>query len=368
MLPPATLLASRPIAQPPRSSRIPIVARGADGPSLDAPPVVLSHAMRRLYKLAERAARARLPVLVLGPTGSGKELIARSVHASSGHRNGPFSAINCAAIPPSLIESLLFGHERGAFTGAERQSPGIFEVARGGSVFLDEVGELSLPAQAALLRVLEQRRLVRVGGVHEIAIDVRVIAATHRDLSAMVAQGSFRDDLLFRLQGIELAVPPLRERSEEIAPLAERFLRDACESWGAAARGFAPDVVAAFHRYAWPGNVRQLRNVVEHAAALASGEVIQLCDLPAALQHTPASATPSQISQAQAAHTQTSESRLPSLAERVKRYERELIAEALERTQGSHRKAAELLGLPRRTLAHKVHQHGLAAAGDKQPR
>jgi DNA-binding NtrC family response regulator len=221
-----------------------------------AAPVVASDNMRRLYDLVARVARTTLPVLVLGETGSGKELVAHAVHQHSPRSKGPFKALNCATIPANLLESVFFGHERGAFTGADRQAPGIFEQAQGGTVFLDEVGELSAQAQAALLRVLETRRLVRVGGNREIEVDVRVVAATHRDLSAMVRAGTFREDLMFRLDALTLRVPPLRERKEEIAPLAELFLARASEQWGTGTKRLSEDARESLEAYAWPGNVR----------------------------------------------------------------------------------------------------------------
>jgi transcriptional regulator with PAS, ATPase and Fis domain len=320
--------------------------------------LVVSPCMRRLYDLVERAARAPLPVLVLGETGAGKELIARAVHERSHRNKAPFKTLNCATIPANLIESVLFGHERGSFTGADRQVPGIFEQAHGGSVFLDEVGELSPQAQAALLRVLELRRVVRVGGTREIEVDVRVIAATHRDLAAMVRAGTFREDLMFRLDALSLNVPPLRERKEEIMPLAELFLARARQRWTPTARRFSHDAVQALIGYAWPGNVRQLKNVVERAAAVCAAEVIGLDDLP------------HQLGQERTSDSVHDSGTLP---ERVREFEIALICEALEKAHGNQAQAARLLGVPRRTLAHKVHAYDLlqrrdlAVVGERWP-
>lgn len=302
--------------------------------------LVISPCMRRVYELVARVACTPLPVLVLGETGVGKELIARAVHAQSDRCRASFRALNCATIPVHLIESVLFGHERGAFTGAERQAAGVFEQAHGGSIFLDEVGELSLHAQAALLRVLELRRVVRVGGTREIEVDVRVIAATHRDLCAMVSAGTFREDLMFRLDALSVSVPPLRERREEILPLAELFLARARAAWNATARSFSASASELLAAWPWPGNVRQLKNVVERAAVVCAEEVIDIVDLPDRLRRERL-AEPA------------------SLPERVRELEVALIREALVKTRGNQAQAARLLGVPRRTLAHKAHAYDL---------
>jgi two-component system response regulator AtoC len=321
-----------------------------------ATPVVASPCMARLYELVARVARTNLPVLVLGETGSGKELVAQAVHQKSPREKGPFKALNCATIPANLIESVLFGHERGAFTGADKQAPGIFEQAHGGTVFLDEVGELSERAQAALLRVLETKRVVRVGATKELEVDVRVVAATHRDLASMVREAKFRQDLMFRLDALSLRVPPLRERREEIAPLARLFLERARVEWGALASGFSQDALDVLEVYAWPGNVRQLRNTIERAAAVCAANEVDVLDLDDRL-----------LLEAPAADTgeppETRGTRAPeafrALPDRVREFEVGLIREALGRAQGNQAQAARILGVPRRTLAHKVHAFGL---------
>lgn len=309
--------------------------------------------MLRLYDLVERVAPTTLPVLIQGETGTGKELVARAVHEKGPRPGAPFKALNCATIPATLIESVLFGHERGAFTGAQRQAQGVFEQAQGGTVFLDEIGELSAHAQAALLRVLEERRIVRLGSAREIEIEARIVAATHRDLAAMVSAGTFREDLMFRLDALSLRVPPLRERREEIIPLAELFLARARSKWRVAPVRLSEDASDALLSYGWPGNVRQLKNVVERAAVVCAGDVIQLEDLPPQVwldAEGPASS-------AQDAPCSTEFRPLPL---RMRDFELDIIREALQKARGNQSQAARLLGIPRRTLASKVHAYGLA--------
>jgi DNA-binding NtrC family response regulator len=315
-----------------------------------AAPVVVSPCMRRLYEVVSRAARTTLPVLVLGETGSGKELVAQAVHQRSPREKGPFKALNCATIPANLIESVLFGHERGAFTGADKQTQGLFEQAQGGTVFLDEVGELSEKAQAALLRVLEAKRIVRVGGTREIEVDVRIVAATHRDLTEMVKEGRFREDLMFRLDALSLRVPPLRERQEEIGPLARLFFERAREGWGAQVSGLSDDALEVLEAYRWPGNVRQLKNVIERAVAICAGNFIEVEDLPEQVLALP---------DPRVEPPTGAGSGFRSLPDRVREFEAGLIREALERAHGNQAQAARILGVPRRTLAHKAHVLGV---------
>ena len=228
----------------------------------DAPGVVVKNAaMKQVMATVKRLAQSTIGVLIHGETGTGKEVIARAIHEGGPRKKQPLRCINCAAIPGTLIESVLFGHEQGAFTGADKSARGIFEQADGGTVLLDEIGELAASAQAALLRVLETKKVTRVGGDKEIDVDVRVIAATHRDLEAMVEAGRFRQDLLYRLNTMTLRIPPLRERVDEIRPLAERFLKEARRQAGTDVRAIDPQALAALERYPWPGNVRELRNV-----------------------------------------------------------------------------------------------------------
>jgi len=319
-------------------------------------PVIAAPSMQRLYALIDRIARTTLSVLVLGETGAGKELASRAVHERSTRASGPFVAINCASIPQNLVESVLFGHERGAFTGASEKRAGVFEQAHGGSVFLDEVGELSASVQAALLRVLETKEITRVGSTKEIDVDVRIIAATHRDLATMVAAGTFREDLMFRLDALSVRVPPLRERVEEIEPLAVRFLEQARSEWGALPRSFDGDALAALRRYAWPGNVRQLKNVVERAAVVCPRELVMLEDLPDALLQAsdPASAPDAVDSRQDLAQSSAESDPTAPLDMRVRAFEARLIREALAKHDGNQARAAGALGLPRRTLSHKI--------------
>jgi two-component system, NtrC family, response regulator AtoC len=320
----------------------------------DKSALLLNPRMLRVYEIVAKAARTPLPVLIQGETGSGKELVARAVHDKSSRSKGPFIALNCATIPVNLIESILFGHERGAFTGAERQRLGLFEQARGGTVFLDEVGELSAQAQAALLRVLEQRQIVRVGGSTQIDLDVRVVTATHRDLVTLVKAGAFRQDLMFRLDALTIRLPPLRERKEEITPLAELFVARAREQWAASATQLSEEVKEALLAFAWPGNVRQLKNVIERAVAVCASETIALEDLPEELWNATNEAASEENLLAGEGDTSSR-----SLPQRVRDFEIALVRSALERAQGSHGRAAQLLGIPRRTLSHKIQVYGL---------
>ncbi|MCB9594115.1 MAG: sigma 54-dependent Fis family transcriptional regulator [Sandaracinaceae bacterium] len=233
--------------------------------------------MRHLMARIEKAARASTPVLVVGESGTGKELVARAIHEGSGRADGPFVTVDCGSLSPSLVASELFGHEKGAFTGAERRHAGAFERADGGTLFLDEIGELGADLQPSLLGVLERGRFRRVGGREEVAVDVRVVAATHRDLRAEVNEGAFRLDLYYRLAVVVLSSPPLRERVEDVPVLVEHFLREAGHE-GPVEAIFTPDAMAELCRHRWPGNVRELRNVVE--ATLAMGETPPLFDAP----------------------------------------------------------------------------------------
>jgi transcriptional regulator with PAS, ATPase and Fis domain len=256
-------------------------------------------------------------------------------------------------LPAALLESTLFGHERGAFTGAAARSIGVFERAHGGVLFLDEIGELASGAQAALLRAIETLRIIRVGSSIETAVDVRVVAATHCDLAAMIEEGSFRKDLYFRLSGVQLEVPPLRERADEIEPLVGLFLNKARDDWGARARDVARDALEALRSYHWPGNVRQLRHAVERAALLSTGATLVAADFPAYVFEPDSSPA-------------VAPAPLPvelALREQLRRYERLLIAEALRRAGGNREIAAKLLRIPRRTLFRKLRS---STQGDDQ--
>jgi len=289
-------------------------------------------------------------VIVLGETGVGKELAAQAVHQRSARAQRPFVRLNCAALPEALLESELFGHERGAFTGALTAKPGLLEAAEGGTVFLDEVAELPLSAQAKLLRALESRELLRVGGLAPRPIDVRFVAATHRDLPARVADGSFRQDLYFRLNGVSITIPPLRERTSEIGPLAAAFAAGAAAAMGRAAPALRADAMDLLLMHPWPGNIRELRNVIERAVVVCLGDgrdTIGVEDLPAELfvPHRGATETPAPVE--------------AGLQNDLDALERRRILDALERCGGHQGRAAEMLGISRRTLLSRLDSHGL---------
>ncbi len=327
--------------------------------------VVINPAMKTVMATVERLAKSAISVLVHGETGTGKEVIARAIHEGGPRKKQPLRTINCAAIPGMLIESVLFGHEQGAFTGADKQAKGIFEQADGGTVFLDEVGELAAPAQAALLRVLETKKLTRVGGDREIAVDVRVIAATHRDLDAMVEAGRFRQDLLYRLNTMTLRLPPLRERVDEIRPLAEAFLEEARRHVGSDVRAIEPAAMAALEGYAWPGNVRELRNVIERAVALAEGHAITLAELTEKVRAGGRVTEPAEAEAAGDPLELDAASGEGGYKEHVRRYEARLILQALHKHAGNQTDAARTLGLPLRTLVHKIKEYGIKKKFDR---
>jgi DNA-binding NtrC family response regulator len=308
-----------------------------------------SPVMKRLFAILTRVAPTDSSVLISGATGTGKELVARAVHAQSPRRKAPFVDINCSAIPEALLEAELFGHQRGTFTGAHETRRGLIETASGGTLFLDEVDALPLPAQAKLLRVLQERNLRRVGGRENISVDVRVISATNRDLRRAVAEGTFRADLLFRLRVVPLRVPELRERGEEdIRLLAEHFLRQRAQRDGKRPRRFSAAALRALTAYSWPGNVRELENTVEYALALGVGDQLGLDDLPAEILQ--GGTNDCDMLAECVRHGET-------LAELERRY----ILSVLGRCGGHQLKAAALLGIDRRTLYRKLREYGVAA-------
>lgn len=324
--------------------------------------LVRGSATARVHDLARRAARSRLPILILGETGTGKELLARDVHRASPRCDGPLRVVNCGALPPSLMESVLFGHAKGAFTGATAAQPGVFEQADGGTLFLDEVGELSPSAQAALLRVLETGLVQRLGATSERRVDVRLLSATHRDLTEMCRQQGFREDLLHRLNAVSLTLPPLRDRREEVRPLAELFLRQLSERDPVLStegpRSIHADAMARLERFAWPGNVRQLRNAIERAAVLALGEAIELEDLPEELRRTDAP-LPTTAPPAPSLETTGSVTSATPFNERLAAFEADLIRRALAEAGGQRNRAAELLKMPLRTFMKRLKQYDL---------
>ncbi|MFO0762785.1 MAG: sigma 54-interacting transcriptional regulator [Byssovorax sp.] len=343
-------------------------------------------AMRELFETVKRIANSRIqvPVLLQGETGTGKEVLARLLHESGPRKAARMVCVNCGAIAPNLVESTLFGHEKGAFTGAVTQQKGVFEEADGGSVFLDEIGELPLSAQAALLRVLSTKRLCRVGSNREITVDVRILAATHRDLEAMSSEGTFREDLYYRMNTMTLLVPPLRDRPEEIEPLALRFLREANEANLGEVRGIERKALEMLKRYRWPGNVRELRNAIERAVVIARTELIREQDLPARVRMAAQRpARPQTISETEIDPVERPSSPLldderitmipsippasPSspgvststaiegdLRTKLQRYEAQLILDALRQNRWNQTEAAKQLGMPLRTLVHKI--------------
>jgi len=318
----------------------------ADGSEEGA--VVLGESMRALMGEVDRVAASNLPVLLLGETGVGKEVVSRAMHEASG-RAGRLIPVNCGAIPANLLESILFGHERGAFTGANEQKKGVFEGAHGGSVFLDEIGELSGEAQTALLRALDTGRITRVGATAEVEVDVRIIAATHRDLEEMVSGGGFRQDLFFRLNAVTMTIPPLRERVEEIGPLADRFITVAAHENERAAPVMSPRALALLHGYAWPGNVRELKNAIERAVVICRDGEITPDDLPERVRRTHKVAAVGPLE--------------APFKEQVEQLESRLILEALRACDGNQSRAAERLHMPRRTLVNKIKALGIRKLG-----
>jgi DNA-binding NtrC family response regulator len=306
--------------------------------------------MRRLLELASRVAGHDTTVLITGESGTGKEVLARAIHRMSSRATAPFVAINCAAIPEHLLESELFGHVRGAFTGATADRAGLFEDADGGTLLLDEIGDLPLALQAKLLRVLEEGEIRRVGEGKSRPVDVRLLAATARKLDAARAAGHFRDDLYYRLNVVELVVPPLRERQEDIPALLTHFAQHAAQRLGHPV-SLSPAALAFLSHYAWPGNVRELRNAVERAAVLGTGHRLEREDFPLD-PRAPRNGT------GNGAEPATGEANL-ALKTRVEALERDLVQQALEASGGSRRGAAELLGVSLRTLFYKLRRYRL---------
>jgi two-component system, NtrC family, response regulator AtoC len=298
---------------------------------------------------------ARIPstALITGESGTGKELVARAIHDLSARKDAAFIAINCASIPASLLESELFGHEKGAFTGAASRKKGLFEEAHQGTVFLDEIAEMEMAMQAKLLRVLQERKVRRVGGVKDIPIDVRVIAATNRNLQKRIEEGSFREDLFYRLNVFPIQIPPLRERVEDIEPIAAYFLDDFSRSFGRDFSGISEEAVALMSRYRWPGNVRELRNVVERICIMHRGPLLLPEHLPEEIRGSgqPASSggtLPSLILQEES-----------GLEDAISSFEKALIEEALRKASGNVLQAAAILKIPRGTLRYKMDKYRL---------
>ena len=311
--------------------------------------VIRDPEMRRVYEQAARAALGLLSVLVLGETGVGKDVLARAIHRASPRAAKPFLAINCAALSESLLESELFGHEKGAFTGADRRRAGRFEQAHGGTLFLDEVGEIPASTQVKLLRVLQERAFERVGGNETIEADVRLIAATNRDLAEDVRQGRFREDLYYRLNVVHIEMPPLRLRGSDVLVLADHFLRRFAQENKKRVEGFDDDARAKIVAHRWPGNVRELENAIERAVVLCEGSLIVGDDLPIDVAPAPKNSL-----------------RVPGAT--MAELERYAILTTLEATNGSTTKAAEMLDISVRTIQYRLHEYGLAGKTASRPR
>jgi DNA-binding NtrC family response regulator len=302
--------------------------------------------MEELFERMKLVAPTRSSVLIIGESGTGKELVANALHRASPRRNERFLAINCGAIPSDILESELFGHERGAFTGAVTRKIGKFELSHRGTLFLDEISELYPELQVKLLRVLEERQVMRVGGSELIDVDFRLIAATNRDLEREVSEGRFREDLYYRLKVVTLRIPPLRERPGDMQQLADHFLGIFCQEHGKPAKRLSPEALELLSRYPWPGNVRQLRNVMESVVVFHQGELIQPADLPVEVRESStvaASGSPVQIASGE-----------PRTMADI---ERQAILETLDRTGGHRARAADILGIGLRTLQRKLKEY-----------
>ena len=304
-----------------------------------------SEAMLSILQTVRRIAPADIPVLILGESGTGKELLANAIHQNSRRAEGRFVAINCAGLSETLLEDDLFGHVKGAFTGATTDRPGRFEHADGGTMFLDEIGDMSTAMQAKLLRVLENGEIVHVGANEPIRVDVRVISATNSDLASRVEAGEFRDDLYFRIKGTTLEIPPLRQRREDIPLLIDHFIKSANKSHGARVKGIAADARRVLTVYPWPGNVRQLRNVVESMVILADGEKLTLADVPPEVNRRPEDVADAALGQ------------LAGIP--IDQAEKQLIRNTLRMVDGNREQAARILGIGERTLYRKIKEYGL---------
>ncbi len=307
-----------------------------------SPLIGSSPAMLEVYKLVARVSSGKSTVLLEGESGTGKELVARAIHANSPRRDRPFLPVNCAALTETLLESELFGHEKGAFTGAVAAKRGLFEAADQGTLFLDEIGDIGTALQVKLLRVIQEQEVRHVGGTASVKVDVRIVAATNRDLAQMVRDGRFREDLFYRLNVVRIMLPPLRERREDIPMLAHHFLQKVSTANGQPIRGFVPDTMALLECYRWPGNVRELENVIERTVSLAPGPLIMPDDLP------------DTVRKAEAAPARGDESLL-SMDEVEKRH----LNRVLRETGGNKVRAAKILGIDRRTLYRMAERFGI---------
>jgi len=304
-----------------------------------------SNAMQKVYDLVAQVAKSNATVLIRGESGTGKELVAHAIHASSSRADGPFVKVNCAALPETILESELFGHEKGAFTGAVAERKGRFELADGGTIFLDEIGDFPPSSQIKLLRVLQEREFERVGGMQSIRVNVRIITATNRDLEKLISEGKFRDDLYYRMNVFPIYLPPLRQRKTDIPLLMDHFLEKCSRENRKRVRRISTPAIEMLMSYHWPGNVRELENVIERAVLMAEGDVIRSIHLPPTLQ--------------MARSAVDTGARDKSLADRVGDFERELLMDALKASRGNMARAAKVLRTTPRIFAYKVRKHGI---------
>ena len=324
-----------------------------------------SPALLEVYKILEKVAPTDSTVLITGESGTGKELLVRALHKNSKRREKPFVPINCGAIPRELLESELFGHEKGAFTHAIRSRPGRFELADGGTIFLDEIGEMDLSLQVKILRALQEKEIERVGGTQTKKVDVRVVAATNRDLEVEVAEGRFREDLFYRLNVIPMQLPPLRERGEDILILAEYFLRNFCFEKDRPHMQVSPSAKAMLVSYSWPGNVRELENFMERLSILCEGQKVEPLDLPEKIQRAAGMPQPERVQLiVQSAgfawpELQDMRDKGQGLKEFLDEIEERLLTEALREAGGVKNQAAEILGIKRTTLIEKLKKRNL---------
>jgi len=314
-----------------------------------------SQGMTQAIQLAEQVAPSNATVLIVGESGTGKELLARAIHLNSARSRGPFIAINCAALPETLLESELFGYEKGAFTGATERKKGRFDLADGGTLLLDEIGRMALPLQAKILRVVQEKEFERLGGTKTVHADVRILAATHQDLKAQISEGRFLEDLYYRISVFPIVIPPLRERRADILPLTHFFLGRFCAEMGKKVPGIAPEAERALLNYPWTGNVRELQNYMERAVILLRGDMLTADILPESVVR-PATGEQSLSGAA---------FRLPDEGVSLEEVERSFLVQALERTRGNKTAAAKLLGQTRATLRYRLEKYGLAGASSE---
>jgi DNA-binding NtrC family response regulator len=351
----------------------PSARAGKSGPGASADSIQAGGAgMERLRGLAKKAAASNISVLILGETGVGKDVLAREIHRLS-PRNGPLVALNCAGLTETLIATELFGHERGAFTGADRAKVGLLEAGNGGTIFLDEIGEMPISLQPRLLRAIEAREILPVGAVKPRPIDVRFLAATNRDLEAEVVKGTFRSDLYFRLNPVTLAIPPLRERTDEIAALVETFVDEGCRESGRTPPTVTAEAMRYILSYNWPGNIRELKNVIERALVLCDGDEIHPQFLPLDKMGLATARTvgseDSGAGQPGSVYADVTGvlAALPVLDDPVKAAERQSIVEALAKYAGNQTRAADALGMPRRTFINKLDAYGIPRPQKNRP-